>query len=155
MSEWYAEDGLRFGCTRCGHCCTGSPGFVWISPAEVNTISRYLSLAPAKFTKRYARLVNGNLSLVEKPGTTGDCVFLTDDNRCAIQDVKPRQCLIFPFWPRLLVSREKWEQGTAQCPGSGAADAPLFKPEELDAIANRETPRELICRLMAKKPGSG
>ena len=155
MSEWYADGGLRFRCQRCGHCCTGSPGFVWISPAEVETIAHYLSLPPPKFQKRYARLVTGNLSLVEKPGGSGDCIFLTDDRRCAIQPVKPRQCLIFPFWPRLLASRAKWEEGTRHCPGSGAAGARCFGPEEIEAIANRETSRERICKLTAEETGTG
>ena len=26
---WY-RDGLRFACTRCGACCTGAPGYVWV-----------------------------------------------------------------------------------------------------------------------------
>ena len=28
MSDPWYNDGLRFTCTRCGHCCTGEPGFV-------------------------------------------------------------------------------------------------------------------------------
>ena len=28
--EWY-RDGLRFECTRCGACCTGAPGYVWVT----------------------------------------------------------------------------------------------------------------------------
>jgi len=27
---WYA-DGLSFTCTCSGNCCTGGPGFVWMS----------------------------------------------------------------------------------------------------------------------------
>src|SRR5438105_3224904 len=42
---WY-QDGLRFSCTRCGHCCTGEPGFVWVCAAaraalaELRCVSR-------------------------------------------------------------------------------------------------------------------
>ena len=28
-APWY-RDGLRFTCTRCGNCCTGAPGYVWV-----------------------------------------------------------------------------------------------------------------------------
>ena len=33
LREWYAE-GLRFGCTQCGNCCTGPPGAVWFTAEE-------------------------------------------------------------------------------------------------------------------------
>ena len=31
---WYGG-GLRFTCTQCGNCCTGQPGYVWISKKEI------------------------------------------------------------------------------------------------------------------------
>ena len=33
MAEPWYRDGLRFECTRCGHCCTGAPGYVWVDAA--------------------------------------------------------------------------------------------------------------------------
>src|ERR1700687_5119786 len=36
--SWY-KDGLRFTCTKCGHCCTGDPGFVWVSDADLTAIA--------------------------------------------------------------------------------------------------------------------
>ena len=41
MSEPWYEDGLRFRCTRCGACCTGSPGFVWVNAEELADIAEY------------------------------------------------------------------------------------------------------------------
>ena len=35
---WYAE-GLKFTCTQCGNCCTGGPGFVWISREEIRRLA--------------------------------------------------------------------------------------------------------------------
>ena len=29
-TPWYA-DGLPFTCTQCGDCCTGDPGYVWVT----------------------------------------------------------------------------------------------------------------------------
>src|SRR5688500_1701558 len=33
-APWFA-DGLSFTCTACGNCCTGGPGFVWITKEEI------------------------------------------------------------------------------------------------------------------------
>ena len=38
---WY-QDGLRFTCTRCGNCCTGAPGYVWVTPAELEALAAHL-----------------------------------------------------------------------------------------------------------------
>ena len=39
-SPWY-RDGLAFSCTRCGACCTGGPGYVWVSPEEIEELARF------------------------------------------------------------------------------------------------------------------
>ena len=151
MSSWYA-DGLRFACTRCGNCCTGSPGYVWLSPRDEEAIHGHLGLTRREFRSRYTRLVGHLLSLVER--ADGECVFLTEERSCEIQPVKPRQCLTFPFWPRIVATRESWSETTAEgrprgCPGMN--EGPLFRPEEVDAITDRESPRELICRIFQRK----
>jgi len=40
---WY-QDGLRFKCTGCGQCCTGSPGYVWVSPEEAEAMAKHLKI---------------------------------------------------------------------------------------------------------------
>ena len=42
-SLWY-KDGLAFTCTQCGNCCTGGPGYVWLSDAEID---RFASMVEA------------------------------------------------------------------------------------------------------------
>lgn len=152
MSPWYA-DGLRFACTACGNCCTGTPGYVWVSPREQKAIARHLGLSLADFRRRHTRLVGTNLSLTEAPG--GACVFLSAERRCAIQDVKPRQCLTFPFWPRIVASRVSWKEQTwtgngRGCPGMDRG--PLFLPEEIETLVDPETPREVLLRIFSRKP---
>ena len=39
-SPWY-QDGLAFSCTRCGACCTGAPGYVWVSPEEIGRLAEF------------------------------------------------------------------------------------------------------------------
>ncbi len=41
MSEPWFEDGLRFRCTRCGNCCTGAPGYVWVNDEELSAIADF------------------------------------------------------------------------------------------------------------------
>ena len=146
MTDWYA-DGLCFSCTQCGNCCTGSPGYVWLSPQDQKDIPRYLGLTRGEFLKRYARLVGPHVALVDRPG--GDCIFLTDDRRCSINTAKPRQCLTYPFWPRLLSDQREWNDETERCPGMGSG--PRYTAEEIGAIMDRETPREVICKILKRE----
>ncbi len=147
MTTWY-EDGLSFACTQCGNCCTGSPGYVWVSPEEIRDLAALLALDEERFRRRYVRLVHGVPSLVEK--SSGECVFLTEQRRCAVHARKPRQCLTFPFWPRLLASAARWRETAERCPGIGTG--PAYSRAEIDRIQDRATPRETLCRMLGVKP---
>ncbi len=147
MTSWY-EGGLSFACTRCGNCCTGSPGYVWVSPEEIRDLANALALDEERFRARYTRLVHGVVSLVEK--RTGECVFLTEDRRCAVNAHKPRQCVTFPFWPRQLASPDRWKEAAQRCPGIGSG--PLYTREQIDRIQDRATSRATLCRILGQPP---
>ena len=147
MNDWY-DDGLNFMCTQCGRCCTGNPGHVWVSPDEEQALASHLGLPLLKFRKRYLRLVGDRLSLLEK--ATGDCIFLTDDRSCAVHEVKPHQCLQFPFWLKNLLNRETWAETALECPGIG--NGAHYSPEEIDTIASPESARDELWKLMSRKP---
>ena len=115
-APWYA-DGLRFGCTRCGHCCTGE-GHVWVGRGRIREIAEFLGLSLEAFSRRYLRLVEGRLSLVDKPDRP-DCVFWEGDRGCSIYAVRPTQCRTFPFWREHLESPEAWRELGREVPGIG------------------------------------
>ena len=114
---WYRE-GLSFSCTRCGDCCTGVPGYVWVEPTEIEALAKHLGLSVDSFGERYLRKVGRRYSLIEKPG--GDCVFFDSEQRhCRVYDVRPRQCRTWPFWDSNLKTPQAWKQTCEICPGSG------------------------------------
>jgi len=116
-TKWY-KDGLRFECTQCGNCCSGPPGYVWVTPEEIEAIAAYLDRPDGTLDKTHLRRVGFRRSLTERPG--GDCVFL--DRRdgkafCSIYPVRPQQCRTWPFWDSNLASPQSWEDATRTCPG--------------------------------------
>jgi len=115
---WYAE-GLRFSCTRCGRCCGGAPGNVFLDENEVTAIAERLGLDRAAFKRRYTRRVYRKgtrlLSLVERPNH--DCIFFERDRGCTVYQDRPRQCRTWPFWRGIVASRERWDETAEECPG--------------------------------------
>ena len=147
-NRWYG-DGLRFDCTQCGNCCTGAPGHVWVTDQEEQRIAARLQMSLESFQRRYVRQVQDRRSLIEKPG--GDCIFLTEEKLCGIHEDKPRQCVIFPFWPGVLLSPRTWNEAAQRCPGMGSG--PVYTPEEVETITRSTTTTEQARALMeAKKP---
>ena len=130
---WY-EDGLRFGCTRCGNCCTGAPGCVWVTSDEIARIAAYRGEAPDGSAKHFVRQVGQRQSLTEEPN--GDCVFYDRAGRgCSIYPVRPRQCRTWPFWGSNLRSPETWRATCQVCPGSGKGEfVPLEEIERRAAL---------------------
>lgn len=129
---WYRE-GLAFECTRCGACCTGAPGFVWVDDAEIAQLADHCGLTVPKFLKRYVRQVGGRLSLIERPG--GDCIFWERGAGCTVYPARPVQCRAWPFWPDSLESREAYDEVTATCPGTGRGR--VYGVDEIRTIAAR------------------
>lgn len=128
---WF-RDGLAFECTRCGNCCTGAPGYVWLSMNEISAIADHLQITREEFTRTYVRAVDGRLSLIER--TNFDCVFWSRDEGCTIYPVRPAQCQTWPFWPEHLATPERWRRLQARCPGAGRGE--LY---ELRAIVDAAT----------------
>jgi Fe-S-cluster containining protein len=119
-SPWYKE-GLAFECTGCGACCTGEPGYVWVSYEEIQNMAHFLGMTLDSFTAKYVRRAEGKYSLKESQ-PHNDCVFLKD-KKCQIYPVRPKQCRTFPFWPHCLETAESWEKTAKNCEGIGKGKA--------------------------------
>jgi uncharacterized protein len=119
---WYAE-GLDFTCTQCGNCCTGPPGFVWMTRDEIIRLAKHLALSPEETVDRYCRKSGEQFSLREQRNAQGlyDCVFLQDapggKRICGVYEARPLQCRAWPFWPGNLQSRKVWDAAAVRCYG--------------------------------------
>jgi Fe-S-cluster containining protein len=123
---WY-RDGLRFRCTRCGNCCTGEPGNVWVDDAEIDALSAFVGEARAEFVARFTKLGHRGRTLREK--SNGDCVFYDREQGCTVYAVRPRQCRTWPFWESNVRTEAAWERTRSVCPGAGTGD--LIPAEEI------------------------
>ena len=69
-SEKFYTRGLQFECIRCGNCCTGAPGFVYLSEEDIASIAEFLQKDKKTLIQKYTRLVTmfgeRRLSLTEK-----------------------------------------------------------------------------------------
>lgn len=126
---WYSE-GLNFSCTQCGKCCTGRPGYTWVSLDEIEAIADHLKISLNEFASNFLRKVDGKWSLLEF-SSSYDCVFLKD-KRCSIYPVRPKQCRSFPWWKETLASKEAWDEAARFCEGI-QENAPHHSLEEIQS----------------------
>ncbi len=123
---WY-EDGLRFECTQCGHCCTGEPGYVWVEEEDIRRIAEFRREPIDEVNLIHVRRVGRRWSLREK--ANGDCVFYDRQQGCTIYPVRPPQCRTWPFWESNVANSEAWERTCEVCPGAGQGE--LIPAEEI------------------------
>lgn len=130
--NWYKE-GLHFQCAGCGGCCTGAPGYVWLTPEEEKQIADFLNISLEEFEKTYTRMVYGlRRSLKEIPQSNYDCVFFNSETKqCSIYDVRPAQCRTWPFWDSLLKSKKDWDEASQSCPGCNQGQLIPFEEIEI------------------------
>ncbi len=147
---WYAN-GLDFTRTQCGNCCTGGPGYVWISKGELVLLAEHLKVTPQTIVEQYCRKIDGQFSLKERRSPQGlyDCVFLKETKReacdtrgervvhtiraCTVYPVRPLQCRTWPFWPENLSSKSTWDRAAKGCHGMNAPGR-QFTPAQIHAI---------------------
>jgi Fe-S-cluster containining protein len=128
IAPWF-DAGLRFKCTGCGRCCTGSTGSVYVSSADIERLARFLRLPAGRFVRRYTRVNKGRRVLVDAPGS-GDCVFLRD-KACSVYEARPTQCRTFPWWLTNLQDGESWAEAARTCEGINYPDAALVPASEI------------------------
>jgi hypothetical protein len=118
--EVFYGSGLRFECTRCSRCCRHTPGYVFLSPSDLDALAAAVGVDREEFLRVYCRHVDvglaGRVSLKEKANL--DCV-LWENEGCSVYEARPLQCRAFPFWNACVSSREEWERHATQCPGIG------------------------------------
>ena len=145
-APWYAE-GLTFTCSQCGNCCTGAPGYVWISNEEISRLAKHLKMSRAKVIEKYCRRIGTRISLKENRTPQGnyDCIFLQEtkvrgrDGRshvkrgCTVYPVRPLQCRTWPFWDGLLASRENWKEAGKRCHGIDCGSR-HFTREQIESL---------------------
>ncbi len=115
--KWY-QGGLRFECTQCGNCCSGPPGYVWVTREDIARIAKSLGGEDERLDRKYLRRVGLRFSLTEKQD--GDCIFLKREggkSYCGIYKDRPVQCRTWPFWSQNLRSAEAWRRTSETCPG--------------------------------------
>ena len=140
---WYS-DGLKFTCTQCGNCCTGGPGYVWISMEEVGRLAEFLKLTTGEVLSKYCRKLGQRISVKERrmPNGNYDCVFLkeiagTNRRGCAVYPVRPLQCRTWPFWDSNLASPKNWETASRKCPGMDRGSR-KFARDQIESLRDAE-----------------
>lgn len=128
LNVWY-EDGLKFKCTGCGKCCTGAPGYVWLTDDDIEKFADHFKISQKEFLQKYTRYVKGHYSLNEIPKHY-DCVFFKD-TKCTVYNARPKQCRTFPFWDENLKSKEAWDSVAIDCEGINHKDAPVIPLSEI------------------------
>jgi Fe-S-cluster containining protein len=137
-NKWFSQ-GLNFKCTECGKCCTGSPGYVWVTEKEMEAIADFLNITMKEFMRRYVRRVGGRFSLIESK-TNYDCIFLKN-KKCMVYGARPKQCRTYPWWPQNLHSKQAWEETAKTCEGI-YPEAPLVS---LKVIEEQKQLQESDC----------
>jgi Fe-S-cluster containining protein len=127
MSDSWYKDGLRFECTRCGHCCTGEPGFVWVSQSEIESIAEFRREPLEEFIAIHTRFGPRGRTLREK--ANGECIFYDRKSGCTVYPVRPRQCRTWPFWKSNVENPDAWKKTCEICPGAGQGE--LISAEEI------------------------
>ena len=103
-----------FQCKMCGSCCYGKGG-IFVQRDEIERIAGFLRMVPESFMDEFCRKKNDR-SYIET-GLNKSCIFYDDKKHCLIHPVKPRPCVLWPFYPAILKDEDTWDGAKDACPG--------------------------------------
>lgn len=134
--KWY-RDGLKFGCQKCGNCCTvnGDYAYVYITDREARAIMEHMEIPRKEFMRSYCSRLEGRMIIRFKNST---CAFLKD-NLCTIYKVRPFQCKAWPFWTENLDEWVWYEEVGDICPGLNRGKQ--YSPAEVEKLAEQVNKR--------------
>ena len=131
--RWFAG-GLRFKCTECGKCCTGSSGSVYVSQPDLIRLAAFFRQPVGAFVRAYTYVRHGRRALSDRRHSS-ECVFLSGKT-CSVYEARPTQCRTFPWWVSNLHDRESWQGAAQSCEG---IDHPGGKVISLSEILEQVT----------------
>lgn len=132
--ELFEKNGLKFECKRCSGCCGKSPGFVFLSKADLERLCGFFCMKPVEFVEKYCRWTvyyEGKTVLALFEQKNYDCVLW--NNGCSAYEERPVQCRTYPFWDWMIKSKEMWDECAVDCPGMN--NGPLHSAEEILSLA--------------------
>ncbi len=123
-----------FECQKCGACCRIKNGIVRVSDEEIKRIAAFLGKDETSFIAEDTELAPDRRGLVLKSRPDGACAWLSSDNLCRINPVKPDKCRTFP---------QEWRNSDSAdiCPALAAVERLSFvslrdRPEMMQTAAN-------------------
>jgi hypothetical protein len=129
---------FRFACTRCGHCCSGGHGCVWLAEGEIERLAAALGMQPEAFARLHVREAldprTGERRLALLEGADGRCTLLEGRATCRAYAARPEHCRAFPYWPAVLAGGEGFEAARSTCPGIAVQVAPALAERAFAAL---------------------
>lgn len=111
-----------------------------MTPREREAIARHLGMSVAEFEANHTRVAWYSPSagapaaaatadddvVLRDVNDAGDCEWLVRNadgtTACLVNAAKPDQCASYPFWPRIVGSREAWDDESERCKGIGQGE---------------------------------
>ena len=141
----FYDGGLKFSCRQCSFCCRGFPGVVLMDETDLERLAKWADVTREQFIQMYCRWVESDdgfeyLSLREKRNM--ECIFW--NNGCESYEARPVQCRTYPFWTKVLESRETWDEEGKSCPGINSGEN--HPREEIETELSKYQARNPIKR---------
>ena len=107
------DEPFRFNCTQCGQCCINRQDIL-ITPRDLFRMSKELGLSPLDFIKKYCDTYLGSSSHIPlvrivPQDFDGRCPMLNANRQCAVHQVKPTVCALFPIGRAIIYTAQKKE----------------------------------------------
>ncbi|WP_407426538.1 YkgJ family cysteine cluster protein [Treponema sp.] len=133
MNDKFYKNGLYFGCQRCSFCCGHSPGFVYLSKRDLDSLINYLKMPVKEFVEVYCRWADyyhGEQVLALREKKNYDCILW--ENGCSCYEARPIQCSTYPFWSWMIEDKKTWEECSKDCPGINNKQGKLWSYDEIE-----------------------
>jgi uncharacterized protein len=161
------KNGFSFSCQRCGECCIGFEGYVFLYEKEILRIANKLGISLQDCISKYTDVINSEYKILNKSfnytkkkvflnslvlkqdDESGACVFLDmDSKKCRIYEVRPYQCRSYPKWHTLMTKEKEFKEAKEKCPGFSSNNGFITRKEILTSFKTElETEYKFVKKM--------
>ena len=96
---------------------------MYLRPQDAQLLANHHGMEVSDWLERDCSQTIDGRYILKSDQYTDICIYLDEEKKCTVYEVRPAQCKSFPFWAENVRSDRSWKLTVNSCPGLDSEEA--------------------------------